>query len=69
MAETKYLYPIARHKQAEELLKGYTRSDTMNLATKLGLFDHDPELKDAGLKWIKEEIAHYLTFPVQLRRL
>jgi len=33
------------------------------------LFDADPELKEAGLVHIKDELAHYLTFPVQLRRI
>jgi len=51
------------------LLKSYTKSDTMALANKLGLFDADPELKEAGLVHIKDELAHYFTFPVQLRRI
>lgn len=62
-------YPMEKCFKAEDLLKLYTKSDIMALADKLGLFDADPELKEAGLVWIKEELAHYLTFPVQLRRI
>jgi hypothetical protein len=62
-------YPMKKRFMAEDLLKSYTKSDTMALANKLGLFDADPELKEAGLVHIKDELAHYLTFPVQLRRI
>jgi len=62
-------YPMIKRSMAEDLLRSYTRSDTMELAHKLGLFDADPELKEAGLVHIKDELAHYLTFPVQLRRI
>jgi hypothetical protein len=62
-------YPMKKRFMAEDLLKLYTKSDIMALADKLGLFDADPELKEAGLVHIKDELAHYLTFPVQLRRI
>ena len=62
-------YPMKKRFMAEDLLKLYTKSDIMALADKLGLFDADPELKEAGLVHIKNELAHYLTFPVQLRRI
>jgi hypothetical protein len=62
-------YPMKKRFMAEDLLKLYTKSDIMALADKLGLFDADPELKEAGLVHIKDELAHYFTFPVQLRRI
>ena len=50
---------------AKNLLESCNKSNIMDLANKLGLFDDNPKLRESGLGCIKNELARCLTLNVE----